>query len=499
MKVLVTGGTGVIGLGLIPALLSRGHTVRLLSRNADADVRQWAEGVEPHPGDVTDDRSLCGTAKGCDAVIHIAGIASEEPPDRTFRRVNVEGTANIVAEATASGCPRFLFVSSLGTDRGTSEYHASKRAAEEIVRAYAGNWTIVRPGNVYGPGDDVISALLTMVRSLPAVPTVDWGTQPFQPIWHEDLARCLTVAVERDDLARLVIEVAGEEATTTRDLVGRLAAVTGRRSVMLPVPGALVGMATLVASVAGVDLPIDENKLAMLQDGNVLADPAANGLRLLGIQATPLDVGLRILAEAQPEQTPDDGHGPMQEKRYWADIDGTSLTAADLMGLFRTNLSEIMPIDLQAESGATPRVALGETLTARLPVRGNIQMRVVEDRPTRLTFATVKGHPLAGTVTFTASDLGGAVTSVRFEAKVLARSGSLFDRVTMATVGGIAQDAMWTEVVRRTVDASGEVALHGIQSSVREIGEEDKEARSAAKVIDALVLESRRQANERAA
>src|ERR1051325_8663501 len=44
MKVLVTGGTGLVGKAAVDRLLEAGHTVRLLSRHADDDARQWPEG-----------------------------------------------------------------------------------------------------------------------------------------------------------------------------------------------------------------------------------------------------------------------------------------------------------------------------------------------------------------------------------------------------------------------------------------------------------------------
>ncbi len=49
MKVLVTGGTGVVGQAAVTQILAGGHTVRLLSRNAAADAKQWPAGVEAWP------------------------------------------------------------------------------------------------------------------------------------------------------------------------------------------------------------------------------------------------------------------------------------------------------------------------------------------------------------------------------------------------------------------------------------------------------------------
>ena len=238
MKILVTGGTGVIGEGVIPELIARGHTVRLLSRHANDDAKQWP-GVEPFEGNVADASSLRGAPDGCDAVLHIAGIVVENPPDVTFDKVNVGGTKNLLDETKRANVQRFVYVSSLGAERGSSDYHHSKREAEALVRESALDWTIVRPGNVYGPGDEVISLLLKMVRMLPAVPVIDNGEQEFQPLWHEDLAKVLAAVVERDDHSRKVLEAAGPDITSMNDLVRRFSEITGRSPARLPVPKAM--------------------------------------------------------------------------------------------------------------------------------------------------------------------------------------------------------------------------------------------------------------------
>ena len=74
MRVLVTGGTGVVGTATVTALVEAGHTVRLLSRNAKKDSKQWPKGVEPWPGNVADANSLNGAAAECGVVLHLAAI-----------------------------------------------------------------------------------------------------------------------------------------------------------------------------------------------------------------------------------------------------------------------------------------------------------------------------------------------------------------------------------------------------------------------------------------
>src|SRR4051812_12376937 len=101
MKILVTGGSGVIGRGVIPSLIENGHAVRLLTRHADEDAAKW-NGVEPFNGDVSDPSSMHGAADGCDVVVHVAGIVAEKG-DATFDKVNVGGTRTILDEAARAG------------------------------------------------------------------------------------------------------------------------------------------------------------------------------------------------------------------------------------------------------------------------------------------------------------------------------------------------------------------------------------------------------------
>src|SRR4051812_12262866 len=352
MRVLVTGGSGVIGQAAVSEILAAGHTVRLLSRNAAEDARQWPVGVESWPASVGEHDELRGCAEGCDLVVHVAGIVEESPPT-TFESINVDGTRAIVREAERCKVGRFIFVSSLGAEAGESPYHRSKRRAEEIVRNFAGGWIIVRPGNVYGPGDDVISLLLTMVRTLPVVPVIGSGEDKFQPIWVGDVAAALSECVRRTDLHGRVLEIAGEDKTSLNELLDVMSEITGRSPARIPVPSFLVSAGVTIAGLLGAKLPINESQLMMLSEGNVIRTPGANALAgVLHVTPTPLDSGLRKLADMQPEQTPDKGVGELKRKRFWVDIAGSPYAPEELFARFRLRFGELTPLlDLSAEPG----------------------------------------------------------------------------------------------------------------------------------------------------
>lgn len=490
MKVLVTGGTGVVGEASVTELVRRGHHVRLLSRGALQDSNQWADSVEPWPASVSERDKIRGAADGCDVVLHVAGIVAESPPDTTFQSVNVEGTRNIVAETERAGVGRLIYISSLGADRGESAYHKSKRAAEEIVGRFHGGWIILRPGNVYGPGDEVVSLLLRMVRTLPAIPVIDGGDDRFQPIWVEDVARAVGDAVERPDLHGRILDLAGNDVTSTNDVVKKLASITGRDPMKIPVPGFIASAASAVAEMIGAPLPVNESQLTMLREGNIIGTAGANALTaVFRIEPTTLEEGLKKLADAQPEQLPDEGVGTLSRKRFWADISGSRLTPEELFERFRRDFNEATPgiVDAEIEPGTRCDLEMGATLTMSLPARGNIQVRVQELTPVKATLVTLDGHPLAGAVRFLSEQRGD---QVRFEAQVYDRPASLADWLVMKTVGESVQARTWESLVQRMVQESGGSAPRGIQQS--EEGLDEQQAERIEDWIRDLVMERKR-------
>jgi NADH dehydrogenase len=465
-----------------------------MSRHADDDTKEWKHRVEAFTGDVSNEVEVRGAADGCEAVIHLTAIVAESPPDVTFEKINVEGTRHMVREAERAGVRRFVYVSSLGADRGESPYHRSKLRGEEVTRTFEGRWIIVRPGNVYGTGDEQISLILKMVRSLPAVPVIAGGDRPFQPIWADDAGIALALAAERDDLAGRVLEVAGPERTTFDDVVQRLARITKRDPIRLPIPVPLASMALRAANALGAELPVDSGQLTMLGEGNVVTSPDGNALTtVFGLPGTKLDTGLAMLADSQPELLPEEGVGVLRRKRFWADIEGSRMTAEMLFRHFVSHFAECTPwhVDLDAEPG-TPRVPeLGTTLTIALPLRGNVQIRIVELEPRRMTVCTVAGHPLAGAVRFLSEQRGD---NVRFEVQVYDRAANVADWLAMNPIGARLQNATWRETVERVVKESGGRAPAGVEREMAKL--DDEQAKEVNEWLERLVLAQRQADHE---
>ena len=170
MKVLITGGSSLMGVGVTESLLRRGDEVAVFQRSSGASV---PAGVEQILGDVRDADAVHRAVAGCEAVIHLAAKVGVVGSLRDYESINVDGTRNVVEAIRRHGVRRFVHVSSPsvahggesivggGADRaildhGTAWYPATKAIGEGLALAAASDAcgvVAIRPHLVWGPGD----------------------------------------------------------------------------------------------------------------------------------------------------------------------------------------------------------------------------------------------------------------------------------------------------------------------------------------------------------
>ncbi|MEM6328496.1 MAG: NAD-dependent epimerase/dehydratase family protein [Bacteroidota bacterium] len=281
MHVLVTGATGYVGSHLLPELLSRGHTVRALTRSP-APALNAMDGVETVRGDVTDPARLGGAMDGVDAVVHLVGIIDERPSKGvTFQRIHVDGTRHVAQAAREAGISRFVHMSANGarTD-GVSAYQTTKWRAEEIVRGLGFEHLLIfRPSTLFGdPGPDhpefAKRLWETLVRPFPVLPVFGDGQYELQPIHVQACAAAMAEAVTREASGGQSYCVAGPERIPYREVLRRIARGGGiepKPTAPVPIFAARLGVNTL--GKAGL-LPISPAQFEMLIEGNT-CDPSA--------------------------------------------------------------------------------------------------------------------------------------------------------------------------------------------------------------------------------
>jgi nucleoside-diphosphate-sugar epimerase len=196
---LVTGATGFIGARLTRMILARGGTVTALARPSPRARALRELGVQVVPGDLTTGRGITEALRGADRVIHLAAALRARTP-AGFWAVNRDGVSRLVHALAAQHRPaRLVMCSSLAAGPAISLYGASKRAGEQVVRQHAGRVpaVILRPGIVYGPGEEaLLPALLPMIR-LGVVVKAGYGPRRYGMVYVDDLCTALLAAAER--------------------------------------------------------------------------------------------------------------------------------------------------------------------------------------------------------------------------------------------------------------------------------------------------------------
>jgi uncharacterized protein YbjT (DUF2867 family) len=216
-RVLVTGGTGMLGRRLVPLLVERGHAVRLLARRADSDRDE----VEALRGDVRTGEGLRPALRGVDAVVHAA-----TSPRRHARKTEVLGARNVLDAISHSGSPvHLIYVSIVGVDRSRFPYYKAKWEAERLVESSGTGWSIQRATQFHDLLDQFLGGPV-FVRT----PNLS-----FQVVDAGEVAGRLADLVEAGPSARAP-DFGGPQVLSIRELASARREATGRAARLIPVP-----------------------------------------------------------------------------------------------------------------------------------------------------------------------------------------------------------------------------------------------------------------------
>jgi NADH dehydrogenase len=294
MKVLVAGGTGLLGREITRSLLERGHEVVVMSRKRpagdEADGRAaWVA------GDVTDPASLAGPLEGADAVVDAVQFPNSpiENPKKgyTFERIDLGGTKNLADAAKAAGVRQFIGISGAGAAEG-GKFHwlRCKWQEEQHIRGTGLPYTIFRPSWIYGPRDVSLNRFLGFARFLPFVPVIGNGKTRITPLFVGDLGAHAAAAVGNEAVVNRAFEIGGPEELTMDDVVRTALKVAGKRRFLLHQPAGLMKFgASILQHVPGRPLTPDAVDFITM-DGVVDTRDLRDAF---GLPLTRLEDGLR--------------------------------------------------------------------------------------------------------------------------------------------------------------------------------------------------------------
>ena len=270
MTVLVTGATGFLGRRVVEKLLNHNYQVRCLVHSPGRERIFDHLSVDVCYGDVNYPEALELACQGVQQVVHLVAVI-RETRNGTYERINVQGTAGVVAAAKESGTVSHLVhVSVIGAAPDPElAYLRSKWQAEQEVIGSGLGYTIIRPSLIFGPGDEFTTALASLVRLSPLVPVVSSGRNRLQPIWVDDLAQCIALAVGRNELMGHTLELGGPEQLSYNQIVDEVARAMGKRRMKLHLPLGLMRLNVAAMQKFVSRPPITDEMLKMLRVRNV--------------------------------------------------------------------------------------------------------------------------------------------------------------------------------------------------------------------------------------
>lgn len=164
-------------------------------------------------------------------------------------------------------------------------------------------YVIVRPSVVFGPEDHFVTAIIRLLRSLPAFPMLGDGTFRLQPLAVEDMVDALTQSVERPDVEGGLYELAGPDQLSFTRIVRTVGEVAGCRKPVIPLPDQLAGRAVGLARRAGMATPFTPEQLDVLRWGSVLSG-AVNPLQtVFRVKPLPFRDALEDYLATEPDST----------------------------------------------------------------------------------------------------------------------------------------------------------------------------------------------------
>lgn len=207
--ILITGATGFVGRHVARLISKKVKTkdIRLFILESELKKIDEGAGFSVVTGDLSDKKAIAAAAAGVKTIIHLAS-KNIDFDGTGFKKVNLDGTANLCEAAVSAKCKKFIYLSSVGVyghhkyqnaDEETPKnpdtpFSRSKAEAEEIILTHhrAGKFQgiIIRPRFVYGEGDiHVIPRIIKAAKKYPFL--LNYGRAKVSMIFVNELAEII--------------------------------------------------------------------------------------------------------------------------------------------------------------------------------------------------------------------------------------------------------------------------------------------------------------------
>lgn len=234
---LVTGVTGYIGGRLVPYLLEKGHSVRVVCRDASRlQGRRWIDKVDIFEADVLKPETMRAMMEDIDIAYYlIHSMSGKENED--FHRRDIKAARNFGDEAEKHGVQRIIYLGGLGNSEDELSKHLkSRQLTGKTLRECGVPVTEFRAAIVVGSGSKSFEMIRYLTERVPVMICPKWVYSKVQPIAIRNVLQYLTTTIEKPETEDEIIEIGGKDVITYAEMMKTYARINGLKRVLMPVP-----------------------------------------------------------------------------------------------------------------------------------------------------------------------------------------------------------------------------------------------------------------------
>lgn len=258
--ILVTGASGFIGGKLAEKLVQMGNHVRCQYRREEPPrhlLELEKRGAELFQWDLTESTDSASLLKDIDTVFHVAALASDWGSYELFHKANVQATENLLQQGKKQGVKKCIALSSIsvhgfGTHKNSTEegpyyepishYQKSKLHMEKVALSYNSEEmavSVIRPGNVYGPGDRTTMYPIFDAMKKGYMGYLDRGKRLTCPVFIDDLIEAMILVWNNKQSDGEIFNITGGEEITWREILEKSSKELKIKPPKLNLPGSV--------------------------------------------------------------------------------------------------------------------------------------------------------------------------------------------------------------------------------------------------------------------
>jgi uncharacterized protein YbjT (DUF2867 family) len=231
-RVIILGATGFIGLRLVPSLIDRGVSIRLLVRSPSkvSDDIQSGKNVEIIQGDLLTGDGLKDALEGVDTAYYLVHSMGGKSLFRNieYAEKDKRAASNFIKVADMSGLKRIIYLGALG-EKGEelSEHLESRAEVAGILSSGTAKATILRAAIIIGAGGASFEMLRYLVERLPVMGCPKWIETRIQPIALRDVLQYLVGCLDTPETAGKTFDICGPNIMSYREMMQNYAEARG--------------------------------------------------------------------------------------------------------------------------------------------------------------------------------------------------------------------------------------------------------------------------------